>query len=539
MRSFPNALATDAEDVIWALQTADALWKRQERVDAIVWLRRAAQAAGDAQDDDRALELARNAAELAEWIAQNPGISPGQSTPTTAPPAAGQAVDELLGEPTDDPHEEEPTPVRHEVTTVRPQAVPRSPMPPAPATRVPSAAEVHAGMLDPWSDPEAPTRNRAHPQAQAPTAPAAAPTPRPESDEVVTSAPPVTARGAEAKAASPPKQRPPAPALPSSMRSPPPPAPAKPPAQRGQPPPAPAKRAPPVEARVPAEARQPKSDKVRAAPPVTNAEAPVTAPSAPRSDDVADTATAGQVDLSHVEALSDLPDDARAAFARAARVKTLAREDEVSGFALALVLDGDVDVSATIVDAAAQRMRAGAVMRSRGTIDHISPMRLVGASETARVATWDEHAVSDAFRTCPWVEDELRVAGDRLQALVGITMGPLGERLDASLRADLVSRLQLRTLAQHEVITTKGAPTIGLIVIGGGELELMTEDGAPSGEVLRAGEFLFPGESLRAAPAPSTVRASAGGALVLHAERGVAQELLVTCPPLLEIFAGM
>jgi hypothetical protein len=35
------------------------------------------------------------------------------------------------------------------------------------------------------------------------------------------------------------------------------------------------------------------------------------------------------------------------------------------------------------------------------------------------------------------------------------------------------------------------------------------------------------------------VRASRGGALVLLAERGVAQELLVTCPPLLEIFAGM
>jgi hypothetical protein len=40
------------------------------------------------------------------------------------------------------------------------------------------------------------------------------------------------------------------------------------------------------------------------------------------------------------------------------------------------------------------------------------------------------------------------------------------------------------------------------------------------------------------APAPSTVRAARGGALVLFADRNVAQELLVTCPPLLEIFAG-
>ncbi len=55
----PPAVDSDVEDVVWALQTAASLWKRNERVDAIVWLRRAAQAAGDAQHDDRALELAR------------------------------------------------------------------------------------------------------------------------------------------------------------------------------------------------------------------------------------------------------------------------------------------------------------------------------------------------------------------------------------------------------------------------------------------------------------------------------------------------
>ena len=57
----PPAKDTDAEDVVWGLQTADTLWKRGERIDALVWLRRAAQAAGDANDDDRALELARHA----------------------------------------------------------------------------------------------------------------------------------------------------------------------------------------------------------------------------------------------------------------------------------------------------------------------------------------------------------------------------------------------------------------------------------------------------------------------------------------------
>ncbi|HVJ89131.1 MAG TPA: hypothetical protein VM580_04955, partial [Labilithrix sp.] len=66
----PSVKNTDAEDVVWGLQTADTLWKRGERIDALVWLRRAAQAAGDANDDDRALELARYAAELTEWMAR-------------------------------------------------------------------------------------------------------------------------------------------------------------------------------------------------------------------------------------------------------------------------------------------------------------------------------------------------------------------------------------------------------------------------------------------------------------------------------------
>jgi CRP-like cAMP-binding protein len=203
------------------------------------------------------------------------------------------------------------------------------------------------------------------------------------------------------------------------------------------------------------------------------------------------------------------------------------------------VLEGSVDVAATIVDAAADRLEAGAVLRSRGTIASVAPVRIVGASEQSRVATWDQQAVTEAFRTCPWVEDELRVAGDRLQALVGITMGPLGDRLDPAVRADVASRLRLHTLGQYEVLAVRGGPIPGFLVVGAGELELLGEDGAPNGSVVRPGEFLFPNESLRASPAPHTVRAAKGGALVLLAERGVAQELIVTCPPLLEIFAAM
>src|SRR5580698_4705971 len=99
MVAIPPALDEDNEDVAWALQTADALWKRNERVDAIVWLRRAAQAAGDAENDDRALALAREAAELAEWIARNPAAARiSMRAPSDQGDSLGQAdiVDELL-----------------------------------------------------------------------------------------------------------------------------------------------------------------------------------------------------------------------------------------------------------------------------------------------------------------------------------------------------------------------------------------------------------------------------------------------------------
>jgi CRP-like cAMP-binding protein len=242
------------------------------------------------------------------------------------------------------------------------------------------------------------------------------------------------------------------------------------------------------------------------------------------------------LDLSTVEAFADLPDDARDAFARAARVERLAKDEEVATFALALVIEGSVDVQSPLVDAAAERVAAGTVLRSRGTLEEPVAMRLVCASDGARVAVWDDAAVEEAFRTCTWVEDDLRAASDRIQALVGLTVGPLGERLDASLRAQVTTKLALRTMPAGEIFATRGGPIPGLLVVGAGELELV-KDESPA-EALGPGEFLFAGEFLAHSPAPATARAGKGGALVLVADRMAAQELLVTCPPLLEIFSG-
>jgi hypothetical protein len=435
MVAIPPALDEDNEDVAWALQTADALWKRNERVDAIVWLRRAAQAAGDAEKDDRALSLAREAAELAEWIAHNPNRASAQAPPLPiAPPSQGNVVDELLRRVQSDDEVTLP-----DLSIEPPPA--RSGPSLSDALRkladstddVPTAAEAHAGMLDPWAQAERSTRDQ----------PAiveldSADAEELEDDEIITSAP------------------------------------------------------------------------------VLAADAP---------------------DLSAIEALSDLPDDVRDAFAQRGTVHDLERGDEVSGFALAVVLKGPADVAAAASDAPAVRLDTGAVLRDRGTIERVAPLRLVAAGESVRVVTWNEPEVATAFGACPWVEDELRAAADLTHALVGVTLGRLGERLDATLRAEITGKLHLRALASHDVFVQAGAPIPGFLIVGAGELELLSPSGEVRGKALHAGDFLFPSEVLRAAVAPSTVRAADTGALVLMCDRRVAQELLVTCPPLLEIFA--
>jgi hypothetical protein len=528
MVGIPPVLDTDAEDVAWALQTAEALWKRNERVDAIVWLRRAAQAAGEAEDDDRALTLARDAAELAEWIAQNPPEAVAKAPsrpappPSTAPPTAGQAVDDLLrtsqvdeyevrmSAPSPEAQAPAPTPAPAPAATPATAPAPEPAPEEEPITQeresfVPTAAEKHAGMLDPWADQEAPTR-----------APAREPTPAPLPPPRPPPPPPAAAAGPP-----PPAAPPPAPAAP-------------PPAARAFESEEVVTSAPPVDKPSKAPAAKPP----RPPPPVRKPPPPPPPPSRPSLKP--QTPPTSGVDLATIEAFADLPDDARDAFAKAATVQALGKDEEVSGFALALVLEGQVDLTATIVDAPAVRLKAGGVLRARGTVEHVAPVRLIGSVEASRVAIWDERAVEQAFHACPWVEDELRAACDRLHAEVGLTMGPLGERLDWGVRTDLASRMTLRSLAEHEVFASRGQALPGLLVVGAGELELLDEgsDQPEPGDRVRAGDFLFPTEVLRAGPAPRTARAGKGGALVFFAERRAAQELLMTCPPLLEIFAG-
>lgn len=664
MHEIPQAKPTDAEDVAWGLQTAASLWKRGERSDAVAWLRRAAQAASDASDDDRALELARLAAELADFVGNQGTMMPGAPTPESVPVAfdseENTALDAMPKPAQSAPEEQLPTSSHH--------------------PSVPPAEKVHAGMFDPWSEP---------PPAPAPTARMAdapptvtAPLPPPPGDvpnippapvtkpmfgeeEVVTSAkaqqvppaalpsrpappkkppplppgasrkpPPLPPRAlakapvppsapkqavaapvapppgdvfvpppppAELFAAIPPPGPPPPAPEPEQPRFPTPPMasrplpPMTPPpasptqqhafapgpeedrtedaassAQTTPPPPvdvakvreldepddmAPTPLAPAVAARPPTPVPPSDLEPTPALPPVEasfvsaltaelaaeSAGEPAYAPAAiaPQSPPAAVDASGETptLDLENVDAFSDLPDDARAEFAAKGQVHVLAEGEEVAGFALAYVMQGSFDVAATMVDAAAVRLAEGAVLRSRGTTNEGVPMRIIAVSSRGVVATWSGDAVEAAFSNCPWVEDDLRAASDRVMTLVGITIGPLGERLDQSIREEIVGRLTVKPLIPGEIVVNKGEPLPGLILVGVGEIELI--DGDDVKGVVGSGDFLFATEVLSQGAAPFTARAGAGGALAMFGNRAIAQELMVTCPPLLEVFAGM
>jgi hypothetical protein len=602
MAEIPPVKPTDPEDVVWGLQTADTLWQRGERIDALVWLRRAAQAAGDGNDDDRALELARYAAELTELM--NRELE-----------AAEADAEELTG---DDLIEEEDIEVVGDAPTgatpMRPPASDES----AKIPSVPPAADVHAGMFDPWAEMSSKLPDHSIPPEPEPPPP---PPHLPADDEVITSVRPNAALslgsqppggpGSQPAGLTPP-ERSSRPSYGMKAASPVPSAPPKPPPPRPSAPSAPKPRLPkPSVPNFPAakveptiEFESPKSVEPEPEMPVLEmsvapdpsvspepedsyreSEPPLSEPSALAPEEAlpglgglgpadveppppslarllegeeeplppleqepepeqtqAQTAIpsippAKVLDLEPVEAFSDLPDDAREAFAAAGTIHELNEGEEIATFALAYVLEGNFDVAATMVDAPAGRLETGAVMRSRGTTEENVPVRLIAANGPGVVATWSDQSVEEAFRTIPWVEEDLRAAADKMQTLVGITIGPLGERLDQSIREQVISKLKMRTLIPSEIIVNKGETVPGLLLVGIGELELVKGDEVTG--VVGSGEFLFPTEVLGMGDAPLTARAGKGGALVMFGDRGVAQELLVTCPPLLEVFAGM
>src|SRR5262245_14002020 len=82
---FPSPDDDDAEDVAWGLTTGAALWKQGERYDAIVWLKRAVDAASQAGLGRRADELNRAATALLASLSGPVVPTPSGQAPTGPP----------------------------------------------------------------------------------------------------------------------------------------------------------------------------------------------------------------------------------------------------------------------------------------------------------------------------------------------------------------------------------------------------------------------------------------------------------------------
>ena len=132
----------------------------------------------------------------------------------------------------------------------------------------------------------------------------------------------------------------------------------------------------------------------------------------------------------------------------------------------------------------------------------------------------------------------LRLGGglaDRIQALAGATMGPLGE-IDEAARGELLDRLTVHFAQPFESLVDAGDATLGVAVIGGGVVELGPNGDVPA-KALHPGETLFARAVLEGLPAPRSAHAGASGALVLIGEAKIAKELMASSPPLAALFA--
>ncbi len=210
----------------------------------------------------------------------------------------------------------------------------------------------------------------------------------------------------------------------------------------------------------------------------------------------------------------------RIKLASLARVEVLGADEEVSAFGAALLVHGEASVCATIVDERISRAEVGTLVPTRGTFAGAVALRVVAGPAGARVAIWDQSVIDDALRSCPWVLEELVARADRLQALAGATMGPLGE-LDEPTRDRVLERLVVRVALAQEAVSADGAAA-ALVCVGSVEVSTAGEP-----VVVRAGEVLFPRANAEGA------KAGAHGAILL-----VGDAELAASPPLSSLFAA-
>ncbi|MDB4938638.1 MAG: Translation initiation factor 2 [Labilithrix sp.] len=164
----PEAKPEDPEDVSWALSTAEAMWARGDHLEGIKWVRKAAEAASDAENDERHLELAKAASELASLIARRSrsevpgggGYAGGAPSEVPAQPTSGS-------QPSSQPstaRSAAPPPPPHPVSsTARPPPVPTKSAPHTPRS-MPPGAPLPARASTPPKAPQVPQAPRSAPR---------------------------------------------------------------------------------------------------------------------------------------------------------------------------------------------------------------------------------------------------------------------------------------------------------------------------------------------------------------------------------------
>jgi hypothetical protein len=579
---FPVPRDDDPEDVAWALTTGSALWKQGEHRDALVWLRRALDAAADAERWARASELEAAATELDAEAKDAHGaatVVPGELPPPSLPPVRrpGRAVRAQSEAPAVDVAFSEPPQVLAAFSSSPPIRSPASAPAPeiaiaedddealafdnrmiaplsgeAPALLPPPAAPILAALEADTPGDDGPPHAAHSPSATllAMVEAVLAEGPGAEADDqppdagerlieqVASSvskipiAPaekpisvPAHAYADEAPAIEP---EPPTEGRPRERR----------PASASAPPPKPASVTPiPMPAAASAPPPKPPTITSRPPAPEPEPEGEIELPLAPTADEPEPALEpALPFSLEGVVELEALSDEQRVDVISLARLDTLGPDEEVRVTGLVLIVQGSATVQAELTDVPALRVSQGNVVYAKGSLADTMAIRIVGGSEPVRVAIWELDLIERTLGQYPGLLDELQQASDRTQALAGATMGPIGERLDEALRAVAVERLQVRVLEPGEQFATKGNPVAGIAVVGTGGLDLVDEGTIV--EHLGPGDFLFASEVLAAAPAPADAVASAKGALILYGKQTLAKDLLVSCPPLLDVFAG-
>jgi CRP-like cAMP-binding protein len=243
------------------------------------------------------------------------------------------------------------------------------------------------------------------------------------------------------------------------------------------------------------------------------------------------------IDLAEVRGLEDLPEESQQDLSRKVRIHALEVDEEVTGFGLALVLSGKVAVMPAIMDVVCVRAGRGELIFAESHVEEGVTLKVVAAEPGTRVAAWPIEQFAEAIAPCPWVRDELRGVGDRLQAFAGAAMGQMGEQLDELLRGMVFDRCSVKLLLPDEAVATAGKPLAGMTIVGAGRLQVSDKDGNPVDE-LGPGDIVYASEMLRAAPAPANVKAAEGGALIVFAERKTAHELMMSVPPLIEVLSS-